>query len=224
MGDEYAPVYCMGNHDNSRVAARFGRPAARVAATLQLTTPGMPVIYYGDELGMIDGVIHASQRQDPFAAHHDELISLNRDPERTPMPWNSEPGAGFSTTKPWLPINSDHTFYNVANEQQDDVSFLRMYRRLLTLRKQSEALRHGLFAMLPRQHDVVLYRRSSKRECFVVVLNFGSSWASVELEDEDAGVTVFSTHPFDEHEPRAVFRLRPYEAIIVKVKKLNHRV
>lgn len=216
MGDDYAPVYCMGNHDKSRLASRFGRPAARVAATLQLTTPGMPVIYYGDELGMIDGVIPAGKHQDPFAAHHDELISLNRDPERTPMPWNNEPGAGFTTGKPWLPINHDHVVYNVESERYDEVSFWTMYRRLLRLRKQSVSLRHGNFTMLPAQGEVMLYRRESSRERYIVMLNFSASWADVALNVADAGETVFSTHPYDAHEPKVAFRLRPYEAIVVE--------
>src|SRR5262249_13091708 len=100
------PNWVLGNHDNSREATRVGQAQARVAAMLLLTLRGTPTLYYGDELGMPDVPIPSERVQDPFEKNVPGR-GLGRDPERTPMPWRSGPGAGFTTGDPWLPLGDD---------------------------------------------------------------------------------------------------------------------
>ncbi len=76
------PNWVLGNHDQPRIASRIGLLQARVAALLLLTLRGTPTLYYGDELGMRDGIILPDQVRDPQGKN----IGINRDPARTPMP------------------------------------------------------------------------------------------------------------------------------------------
>jgi alpha-glucosidase len=112
------PNWVLGNHDRSRVASRVGPAQARVAAMLLLTLRGTPTLYYGDEIGMTDVLVH---RYDPDG----------RDPERTPMQWSGD--GGFTTGEPWLPYG-DLTV-NVAAEPP----ILTLHRRLLALRREFAA-------------------------------------------------------------------------------------
>ena len=62
-------------------------------------------------------------------------LALGRDPVRTPMPWDASENAGFTTAKPWLPLNADWPTRNVARMTEESHSILTLYRRLLALRR-----------------------------------------------------------------------------------------
>ena len=93
------PNWNLGNHDKPRLASRVGTAQTRVAAMLLLTLRGTPILYYGDELGMCDGVIPPECVQDPWERRVPGL-GLGRDPARTPLPWDESPHAGFTTGCP----------------------------------------------------------------------------------------------------------------------------
>ena len=110
------PAWMLSNHDVSRIASRYdeggnGQARARVAAMLLLTLPGTPILYQGEELGLGDVPIPPSDALDPIA----ELIpGRGRDPERTPMPWDAGPGAGFTSGRPWLPVGEENLALHAA--------------------------------------------------------------------------------------------------------------
>src|SRR5262249_22350102 len=148
------PNWVLGNHDRSRVASRVGPGQARVAAMLLLTLRGTPTLYYGDELGMTDVPIPPDRVQDPFEKNVPGQ-GLGRDPERTPMPWEPGPGAGFTTGHPWLPLGADADAKNVACLREDPGSILFLYRRLLALRRTTPALVEGSWAAVPSPDGVL---------------------------------------------------------------------
>jgi glycosidase len=74
------PNFQLGNHDNGRVASRFGPELVDAMNMVYMLLPGTPITYYGEELGMVDGVL--------------ESPNDKRDPERTPMQWSEEAHAG----------------------------------------------------------------------------------------------------------------------------------
>jgi len=163
------PNWVLGNHDQKRIATRIGAAQARVAAMLLLTLRGTPTLYYGDELGLEDVPVAPDRAQDPWARNEPGL-GLGRDPARTPMPWDASPGAGFTDSEPWLPLNPDHPTRNVAALSADGRSILTLYRSLITLRRERAGLHEGDIAAIRAEGDVLVYQRSTN---LMVALNLG---------------------------------------------------
>ncbi|MBI4175523.1 alpha-amylase, partial [Candidatus Berkelbacteria bacterium] len=109
------PNYVLGNHDRHRLVTRLGLDRARLSALIQLTLRGMPIIYYGDELGMKDGEIPAPAERDPWGKRVPGF-GFGRDSERTPMQWDGSTNAGFTAGSPWLPIAASSNERNVTAE------------------------------------------------------------------------------------------------------------
>ncbi|GAU85599.1 maltodextrin glucosidase [Bosea sp. BIWAKO-01] len=166
------PNWVLGNHDRPRVATRLGQAQARVAAMLLLTLRGTAILYYGDELGLSDVPIPLEQERDPRGLREPGL-RLGRDPVRTPMPWDGSVHAGFSTAQPWLPLNADWPTRNVARMMQEPASILRLYHRLLAIRRAHPALAIGDFALLEADGDVLAYERREGAQRLIIALNLG---------------------------------------------------
>jgi alpha-glucosidase len=166
------PNWVLGNHDNSRVASRVGAGQARVAAMLLLTLPGTVTLYYGEEIGMTNGTISSAEVRDP-AEKRQPGIGMGRDPERTPMPWDGSPLAGFTTGSPWLPLNSDHAVHNVEALQAEDGSILKLYRNLVAFRRLHPVLASSQIDSVVAQGNLLCYERRSATERLLVVLNLG---------------------------------------------------
>ncbi len=143
---------------------------------LLLTLRGTPTLYYGDELGMSDVAIPPAQVQDPRELREPGL-GLGRDPVRTPMPWDGSPNAGFTTGKPWLPLNADWPTRNVARMTEEPHSILTLYRRLLAVRRAHPALSIGDITLLDTDGDVLAYERRHGAERLIVALNLGETAA-----------------------------------------------
>ena len=153
------PNWVLGNHDQKRLASRIGPEQARVAALLLLTLRGTPTLYYGDELGMEDGIIGPDQVQDP-AERNQPGIGMGRDPERTPMLWDASANAGFTTGTPWLPITpGSPERLSVAVEAARPRSSLALYRQLIVLRRERSALYAGPVAEVRAEAGVLRYER-----------------------------------------------------------------
>lgn len=178
MMADYAPIYDIGNHDVSRVASRIGRPAARTAAMMLLTLPGLPFIYYGDELGMTDVAVTDEQIRDPYVEP-----GRGRDPQRTPMQWNDQKHAGFTKGSPWLPVSPDYPQMNVQTEFQDDTSLLNLYRCLIHFRNKSEALKSGTYCSVDAGEDIFGYERSLGKKKLLILLNFSMEPKQVTLKN-----------------------------------------
>ena len=156
------------NHDQNRVMYELGgnTSAAEVAAVLLLTNPGVPFIYYGEEVGM-------------SGAKPDERI-------RTPFPWNDDPNtAGFTTAdEPWQSLSDGYQDANVAVQSSESDSLLDVYKRLIHLRHSHPALRYG--ELLPLESSdarVYGYLRRLDDQFIMIVVN---------LSDEE--VTEYNLH------------------------------
>jgi alpha-glucosidase len=183
------PNWVLGNHDRPRIATRIGTLQTRVAALLLLTLRGTPTIYMGDELGMVDTIIPKAEIQDP-AEKREPGKGLGRDPERTPFPWEQNPGAGFTTGKPWLRIGQDTP---LSVQQNDPGSMVNLYRDLLALRRQHATLASGSITHVIANGPVLSFRRSGNDgAAFEIVANIGHVPIAVTLA---AGEIVFSTDP-----------------------------
>ena len=174
------PVYVVSNHDIVRSFDRYGDGVhndaiARVLAALYLTLRGTPVMYYGEELGMENNDPKSRDEvQDPIGKLGWPL-EKGRDGERTPMQWDATTNAGFSKTKPWLPVPASARTRNVATESADPSSLLNLYRRLNALRASNEALREGEYVPLAADDpNVLAYLRRSRDSAVLVVLNMSA--------------------------------------------------
>lgn len=158
-----APTWNLSNHDLPRHATRWGRHRSPLAALILLTLRGTVCLYQGEEIGMTDHPDVPKPMIDRWG----------RDPCRTPMQWTPAQDGGFSTGRPWLPLN-DPQQTSVADQVDDPSSLLSLYRRLIRVRRTSPAIRHGSLSLLPGlPWDVVGWERSGNGERVLVLANLG---------------------------------------------------
>ncbi len=161
----------LSNHDRTRAMTTLGGDAARakLAATLLLTLPGFPFVYYGEEIGM------TGDKPDPRL--------------RTPMQWRPGKGVGFTTGTPWESPQPDSQTVNVAAQDADPGSLLNLYRRLIHLRRSDEALASGrLVPLAAGKGKVAAYLRRAGRRAVLVVANLGGMPVSDVTLESAAGV------------------------------------
>jgi alpha-glucosidase len=211
------PNYVLGNHDRIRLASRFGGQAqARVAAMMLLTLRGTPTLYYGDELGLENGVIPPDKVQDPQGRNLGP--ERTRDVCRTPMQWDASAHAGFSTVEPWLSVSADYATRNVTAQSADPSSILTLYRRLLWLRRRSPALYGGAYRPLEAGPDCYVYLRKAGDEHRLAALNFSGEARRLSLLDGQGGRVLLSTHLDREGlVSLSDLTLRPHEGVIIAI-------
>ena len=155
----------LANHDMDRIASQLGSDPGklRVAADLLLTGPGVPFIYYGEEIGMT-------------GTKPDERI-------RTPMRWDaSAPAAGFSSHAPWETMSEDPASLNVSTESADPGSLLSRYRELIRLRAAHPAIATGSWMPIDVESPgVVGALRRDPTETTLVLTNVSGSASSPTL-------------------------------------------
>jgi glycosidase len=166
----WSPI--LSNHDGTRSMTLFGgeMQRARAAAALLLTLPGLPFVYYGEEIGM------TGDKPDPRL--------------RTPMQWDTGALAGFTRGTPWEALQPGWRATNVATESRDPGSLLNLYRRLIHLRHEHVALADGrLIALTSSDTVVVAYLRRSGPHVVLVLVNLGSANAvAVSVSSHDSVV------------------------------------
>jgi alpha-glucosidase len=207
------PNYVLGNHDDTRLATRYGVESSRLAAMLLLTLRGTPTLYYGDELGMEETVIPADCEQDPWGL---AVPGLGRDGCRTPMPWKSGPQGGFSSGIPWLPLGDPGVNVTAAEAEPD--SILHLYRRLLALRRGRKALNQGIFESFDGgDPECFCFVRARDGEQLFVVLNFSSDSRTVTLP-EPAAMRIKTSGPATGN-LRRVVSLDPWQGAVLEPGK-----
>jgi alpha-glucosidase len=176
---------------------------------LLLGLRGTAVLYYGDELGMPDTDVPADRLLDPVSARFQPF--LNRDAARTPMPWNAEPGGGFTVpgVEPWLPVG-DLGRCNVADQQADPNSTLHLTRDLLALRRALPALQRGAYATWPAPDGVWAWRRG---EHVLVAVNLTGE--PTRLPDVEGTVRVATDRARDGERVAGTLTLGPWAAAVL---------
>jgi len=189
------PTYVLNNHDNARSYDRYGdgkhnEAIAKLMAALYMTLRGTPIMYYGEELGM--KTTPPTRREDV----KDPIGKLGwpkekgRDGERTPMQWNTGVNAGFSETKPWLPVPPTYKTHNAASESANPDSILAFYKKLLALRHTNSALLDGKYVPLNENDPNVLsYLRQYKDQTVLVALNMSGKAQEVPFDLAKYGIT-----------------------------------
>jgi alpha-glucosidase len=138
--------------------------------------------------------------QDPPAVNQPEIAEIvGRDPERTPMQWDSSPNAGFAEegVRTWLPVSDDYRARNVSAQESDPGSVLTFFRAVTALRRSAPAFVAGSYRSLEAgEDDVFAYERSaSGADRFAIALNFGGEVRVVDLSAAGtAGHVAISTN------------------------------
>ena len=180
------PSWAFSNHDAPRAVTRWARAEdraamARLTVLLLACMRGNIFIYQGEELGLPQAPIAFDQLRDPEAIANWPL-TLGRDGARTPMPWvaNHSPPARL---KPWLPIPAEHLSLAADVQERDSDSQLAYTRRVLALRKRSEALATGTIRVLEASESILAFERSTAGQTLLCVFNLSAearSWQPPE--------------------------------------------
>lgn len=229
------------NHDIPRVVSKWGNTklywfeSATALAVMYFLMQGTPFIYQGQEIGMTNTQFDGIDDFDCVGAknHYAELREqgmpeqeilhllsrIGRDNSRTPMQWDATKNAGFSSNTPWLKVNPNYLYINVAEQEQDSGSVLNFYRRLIALRKAEPILVYGEYDLvLEKDTQIYAYTRSLEDQKILVICNLTKEsvpfvYGGALLEDKNMLLNNYS------EEISETFRLRPYEA---RVYRLNH--
>jgi len=225
----------MNNHDLPRIVSRWGNDkryrveSAKMLATMLHGMEGTPYIYQGEELGMTNIKLNLEELVDIESINcYNERVALGYDPEdvmksihargrdnaRTPMQWNAGENAGFSTGKPWVPVNPNYTAINAEAALADEDSVFHYYRKLIQLRKSVPEFRDGTFTLVDPDHEYVFaYTRDTEEGHMLVVCNFTEQEGYFQIPEEFEGAEVLISNYEGESK-----KLRPYEAKILYKK------
>ena len=205
------------NHDQNRAINQLVNDPARakVAATLLLTSPGVPFVYYGEEIGMTG--------QKP-----DEKI-------RTPMQWSAELNAGFTTATPWIELTAEWPERNVATLAARPDSLLSHYRALIHLRNQYPALNSGDWAVVEsNENKVYAHLRTTEDHAALIIINIGkdpitnftlsldesnlqADWAASTILGSDAApIAIDNFGGFSDYQPFS--ELAPFSSHIIDLR------
>jgi alpha-glucosidase len=137
---------------------------------------GTPVLYQGDEIGLVDTDVPHDQLRDPLGVAYWPAYA-GRDAMRTPMPWRDTPGGGFTDpeVQPWLPFG-DLSAFNVHDQRDDPTSMLTLARDLIALRRDAPGLQTGPYRSLDAPRGAWVWSRGDR---IVVALNMASEDVTV---------------------------------------------
>ena len=225
------------NHDQPRVISRFGcdskqwrEKSGKMLATLLHMMKGTPYIYQGEEIGMTNVAFDKLEDYrdiEILNAYHDlvttrhllsheEMMrgihSKGRDNARTPMQWNDQPQAGFTTGTPWIKVNPNYVDINAKKALTNTNSIFYYYQKLIALRKSYDIIIDGDYQLLlPDDEHLFVYKRCLDKQELLVICNFTDQPQTVCLNEEMENSTLLISND----EPTAFSKemtLRPYEA------------
>lgn len=177
--------------------------ARKCFATVYFFLKGIPIIYQGQEIGMENRGVVPLEKIDDFSAIDQYYVSIdagfspeealeiiskyNRDNVRTPMQWNAEPYAGFSSRAPWLEVNPNYPEINVSSELNTPGSVLSYYKKMILLRKNldyANTFTYGEFIPFhPDIHNLMAYYRSGDKD-ILIIANYQKDARTIMLSRE----------------------------------------
>ena len=207
------PSWAFENHDAPRALSRWCKPEdreafARLKTLLLMSLRGNAILYYGEELGLMQVDIPFDQLHDPEAIANWPL-TLSRDGARTPMPWDKSDCAGFGSETPWLPIGDHNRDLAVELQQASASSLLTSTKTAIALRKANPALHHGRIADCTHDGDLLELTREADGQLLRCRFNLGSD--QIDCSDCEGEVLLAINGA-------STTSLPPYSAIILELE------
>jgi len=185
------PCWAFSNHDVERVASRWSQNGevnsqqCKMLTALLASLRGSVCMYQGEELGLGEANVAFEDLQDPYGITFWPNFK-GRDGCRTPMPWDNADlhHAGFSDTKPWLPVDEQHKQQSVKQQTHDHGSILNAYREFMAWRKTKTVLLEGDIEFINTHEPVLAFYRTFENEKMLCVFNLSGTEASLSMPTE----------------------------------------
>lgn len=227
------------NHDQPRIVSRFGnegkywKESAKMLAAAIHFMQGSPYIYQGEELGMTNAHFTSiDQYRDVESLNYYQILleegkseegaleilaARSRDNSRTPMQWNAEKHAGFTTGEPWISEEDNYEQINVEAEKDDQDSVLAFYKKLIQLRKSMPVISEGSIHFLTEEPKAVLgYERSYGEKKLLVLCNLKEEPVEMKLPEGWKEYSVLLGNYEDTQMSADKVELRAYEAVVLE--------
>ena len=173
------PSWAFENHDAPRALSRWCAPEdieafARLKMMVLLALRGNPILFQGEELGLLQDEVPFELLQDPEAIANWPL-TLSRDGVRTPLPWKAQDEhGGFTGGTPWLPLSAQNLARAVDRQAADPASLFHFTRELLAIRRAHPALRSGSGEVVVADGACLALRRRRGDALVTLVANTGA--------------------------------------------------
>ena len=177
-GNHCWPVVFFENHDWPRMTSKvcpdgfYRDELSKLLCVMQMTFKGTPFVYQGQEIGMSNSEFRMmddfrdveslnlfnelrAKGKTPHEAYR-TVWAGSRDHARTPMQWNTQENAGFTTGKPWIEVNPNYKEINVETEEKNENSVLNFFKKMIALRHEHPAFVYGSFTLYDEKFSDVL--------------------------------------------------------------------
>lgn len=222
------------NHDQPRVISRFGddtnelnrQASAKMLAIALHMLQGTPYIYQGEEIGMTDPHYTSIQKyrdvESLNAYTHlkeegipeEEILTIlsqkSRDNSRTPIQWNQNENAGFTSGTPWIDLPNNIDAINVEDAISNKDSVLHVYRQLIKLRHHYDIITYGDIEPLYMDHpQLFIYRRNYKNDSWLIIANFSNETVRIPDDLDIVGDIIIQSGTILDN------KISPYGAIVI---------
>ncbi|MFK4333600.1 alpha-glucosidase [Bacillus sp. RC240] len=230
------------NHDKPRIVSTWGndkeywRESATALGSMYFFMHGTPFIYQGQEIGMTNVQFPNIEDYDDVAiknlyrekiaegvSHQDmmEIIWAScRDNSRTPMQWNDEMNAGFTTSTPWFSMNPNYKEINVEKQKNEENSIFNFYKKMIALKKEHDVLNYGTYDLLLEDDpQIYAYTRTLQDEKVIVISNISKEEAvyNESLFALERKRLLLNNYKVAEHEQITTITLKPYETRVYRI-------
>ncbi|MEH7095645.1 alpha,alpha-phosphotrehalase [Neobacillus vireti] len=234
------------NHDQPRAVSRFGddihyhKESAKMLATTLHLMQGTPYIYQGEEFGMTNPNFNAIDKYRDVESlnmfqilknrglEEQQILEIlkqkSRDNSRTPVQWNDQKNAGFTTGTPWIDTAANYKEINAEKAVQDTDSIFYHYQKLIQLRKEKDVITDGDFQLILGQDpDLFAFIRTNGAERVLVINNFYDREtrfilpSQLNLDGADSEMLISNYEDSPAHLDQEMV-LRPYESIVYYLK------
>lgn len=224
------------NHDHPRIISRYGSEkyrteSGKMLANMYMLQQGTPFIYQGQEIGMLNTRLNSiDEYEDVFVKNNYNVarnklrikeskcfelaVKSTRDNARTPVQWDDSENAGFSTGKPWFPVNQNYHEINAQKEAENPDSILNHYKKLIQFKKENEVAIYGDYKEhYKNSSKLYVYERNYKGKRLLLINSFTEDNVAFEAPkgfDLEKGKPILCNYPNPTVQGNG-FKTRPYE-------------